>query len=226
MATRVAVVAILAVLATGCSDQTTERKGAPPVAKQPRAASVEWDGLVSSATTMFFGDGSPPATAREVYAVLRRPLNAGDRAAAGFARSGGLFAGGQEPRRFAEEIGRPIYAETHLIAGTRRGGFFATPTTAGAVCTGVLPTGGSSCGKPGPHGFTMEWGGPKDGSRLDVYGMAGDDVQAVEISVFGKPRTATVEDNTYVLEVLDASSADMGSPILHLTDDTTVPLGA
>jgi len=220
MATRVAAVAILAVLATGCSDQKT---AAPTLAK-PTATSIRWDDLVSSSTTLIFGDEAP-RTAKEVYAVLSRPPDAGDRAAAAFARSGGLFAGGHEPRRLAEELGLPIYAETHLVAGTRRGGLYATPTTGGAVCRGVLPKGGSGCGQPGPHGFTLDWGAPQNGSRLDIYGLAGDDVRTVEISVLGKPRTASVEKNAYVIEVPHASSSDMGSPILHLTDGTTVPLG-
>jgi hypothetical protein len=224
VATRIALVAILATLATGCGDRTSDRKGASAVV-QPRAASIRWDELATSAATTIFGDATPPTTAQGVYAVLSQPPNAGDRAAAAFARSAGLFPGGQESRRLAEQLGRPVYAETHLVAGTRTGGFYATPTTGGAVCTGVLPTGGSGCGEPGPHGITLGWGAPKDGSRLDVYGMAGDDVRAVEIRISGKARIAKVDQNAYVIEVPHASSSDMGSTILHLTDGTTVPLG-
>ena len=226
---RVLAIALVAALASACGAGTTKRAGAPtasppaaPAALGPPATS---DDRAGSGSIMVFTDATSTERAQEVYAVFHRPLEAGDRAAAAVAQADGFLPtpGGTGPA--ADQLGRPIYSETRLVAGTTRRGVYATPTTSGAVCIGRFPNGGGGCGRPGPHGITLQWDDQADGSPLELYGMAADDVKAVELVVSGKPQTAGVEGNAFVLDVPSAGHADMGSIVLHLTDGRTVELG-
>jgi hypothetical protein len=227
---RVLVIALVATVASACGARTTERMGAPtakpaaPATLEPPPAASD-DGASSGGSIMIFTDrASSTRSAQEVYAVFHRPLDAGDRAAAVFARSDGFRPAPEESGLAAHQLGRPIYSETRLVAGTTHRGMYATPTTSGAVCTGRFPNGGGGCGPPGPHGFTLEWDDPGDGTPLQLYGLAEDDVRAVEIVVGDHPQRADVVDNAYVLDVPGAGHADMGSIVLHLTNGSTVDL--
>src|SRR3954471_5791648 len=116
--------AFLAVLATGCGTQT--REGRPHVtkpeqpvhhqaAKRPerfRAMAEESDDSGGSGSTIFFGDDEGDALpAQERYAVFGRPAADDDRVAAGIARANGYVGRG-------DPLGRPIYNQTRLVAGT------------------------------------------------------------------------------------------------------------
>jgi hypothetical protein len=235
---RVLVITLIAGVAVGCGAQAPERKAAQTVTRPADVASTSGfegdpteldDAGGGSGSMMFFLDGGGGATrpepAQALYAVFHRPLDAGDRAAAAFARSDDILLPGEESGPAAGQLGRPLYSDTRLVGGTTGHGLYATPTTSGAVCTRVFPNGGGGCGLPGPHGVTLGWDDPADGSPGELYGMAGDDVRAVEIVLDGKHRTVAVENNAYLIEIPRAGRGDFGSIVLRLTDGTTVPLG-
>jgi hypothetical protein len=230
----VSLLALLAVLGSACGARTPAGSS-PPQAAKPAVGSHAGSGTASfapddhggSGSIVFFSDNgsTPRRAAQELYAVFNRPPGAADHAAAALASADGFLAPPGDSSPAAERLGRPSYPDTRLVAGTIRRGLYATPTTAGAVCIGVIPNGGGGCAEPGPHGITLGWDDAGDGSPSDVYGMAGDDVRSVEFTVDGKPRTVDVADNAYRLEIPRASRPDLETFVLHLTDGTTVPLG-
>jgi len=234
--------AVAAAVGTGCGGLVTESQvGAP--AKKPHAevrhpattskpdrvsrpaATTDSNegGVGSTGSIIFYGDSSDAAPtqqrpAQDLYAAFRRTPRADDREAAAIARAD-AYVDPTDPTD--DPLGEPIYSETRLVSGTSRHGLYALPTNKGAVCTGVIPGGGGGCGDPGPHGLTVGYDDPADGSPFNVYGLVGDDVRAIDVVVGGVTRHVQVVDNGYMLEVAGARRSGIQNLVLHLRDGTT-----
>jgi hypothetical protein len=119
---------------------------------------------VSTGSLFFLGGDaeSPPAPIRELNTVFRRSARPPDVFVRQLAKAdgrGGLEQELDTPEQirsaFSAQLGAPLYDDRRLIVGTAERGIYAVPTTAEAICLGLFPNGGGSCGLPGPHGVLL-----------------------------------------------------------------------
>ena len=156
---------------------------------------------------MVFDGGKSPSP-ESVYGVFRRPANEDDRAAAQTARSSGVLTGLGGPE--------PDYSKGRLMEGTPQTGIFAVPMPDDTVCIAQLPEGGGGCGSVSAHGLTADYDEGYGGDPFRMYGLAGDEVQGIDLVLSGIPHAATVGANGYELSIPGGRAEDIDQIIIHL----------
>ena len=197
------------------------------------AEETEW-----TATFMFLTPDAEERTAKELYAVFRRPRNDADRRAGELARRWGAFdvAIDEDDDEFdpalrdftrAERaaLGEVIEQEGRLVLAGLGGAedmLYAAPTTTEAIAHAVLPNGGGGCSRPGPDGLILATVNRRE--SLVVLGLIADAIVAVDVVVNGEGRRARMGENAFGVRIEDAARP-LEKLVLHRGDGATNEVG-
>jgi hypothetical protein len=167
------------------------------------------------------GPRRPPA---QVYGVFARPAAAADEDAG--ADWDLLPLGDDVERGKGLDFGRVRPGSARLLLRIAGGsvGLVAVTTTAGAVCFGLEPEGGGSCGFPHADGFDLAAQDAAQG--LLVFGLVPDGVDALDIVAAGTTTRAKLGENGFAVRLPHEFSA-LEAAVLHRRDGEKerIPIG-
>jgi hypothetical protein len=166
----------------------------------------------------WYGDDDPRPV-REVYGAFRRPQNDADRVATELVRRLGTLTGldiefdDVDGRLLLEGLG----GDHDLI--------YAVPVAVDRLAYAVLPNGGGQSGaRPGPDGLLLMQN-QTEAMDLLVYGLAGDEIESVDLAVAGVIHEARMGENAFGLRLEHTHEADVERIVLHRRDGTPNAIG-
>lgn len=176
----------------------------------------------------------------EIYSVFSRPAKRADRRARRVAERWGAldfgldFEGGKppppppdvlpedweafQPGAVLNERGRLLFAGL----GGDWDMLYAAPTENDHICYALLPNGGGGCTQPGPQGLVVAGTGSPSRGAL-VFGLVGDEVEALDLVVSGQLHSARMGENSFAV-ALPESFAEIDRILLRRRDGSTVEL--
>jgi hypothetical protein len=164
-------------------------------------------------------DGGPSRPPADLYSVFARPPTPADeRAGAGWEL---LPFGAEVDPAKGPDLGRARAGSLRRLLGSVEGEFVALVavlTTTGAVCFGLEPDGGGSCGFPPADGLDLA--GQEDAQGLLVYGMVPDGVDAVDLVAAGQTTRAKLGENGFAARLRHEFST-LEAAVLHRRDGKT-----